>query len=96
MILRAGFGVVAAILLLAGGAVAEEQPDNAAAFRAERERRAGPANPHGYQPVPQLVPTIMHPYDVDHGRSRQPERHLDERYGRDDRFGTDVPGRQRR
>lgn len=95
MNLRAACGITVA-LLLAGGAVAEEQPDNAAAFKAERERRISPANPHGYQPVPQITPTVLHPYDLHGVRSRQPERYLDERFGNDDRFGNDVPGRQRR
>lgn len=95
MTLRAGYGVMAA-LLLAGGAAAEEQQDNAAAFRAEQQRWISPANPYGYQPVPQSVPTILHPYDTDDGRrSRRPERQVDERFGNDDRFGNDLPRRQR-
>lgn len=94
MMLRVGLAVLT--LFLTGGASAAEDPTNAAAFRAEQQRWISPTNPYGYQPVPQPVPTNLHPYDTDDGRrSRRPERQVDERFGHDDRFGNDVPRRQR-
>lgn len=98
MMLRVGLGI-AAVLLLASGAVAAE-PENAEAFRAERERRISPANPHGYQPIIDYSQPTVDPYTAELERRRPGFKReqlidFDDRLGRDDRLGSDVPRRQR-
>lgn len=100
MMLRAGFGMVAVALLMAGGAIAAE-PESAEAFRAECERRISPENPHGYQPIIDYSQPTVDPYTAELERRRRPgfKREklidLDVQDDRDDRFGNDVLRRQR-
>lgn len=68
MMLQVGLAVLT--LLLNGGASAAEDPTNAAAFRAERDRRVSPDNPHGYQPIIDYNKPAIDPYTAELERQR--------------------------